>query len=171
VASIKIALFGNDPDGETDTNQTLSPNLQLLELLAQNGEAELAAELFHRVYSPRLENWRLSQLSTLQVIALWHDSQNPASPMLPKAQEQYQELFRQQVRAVHQQQGDLNKESALNRILLAWSASENRFRTMQSEIAEPNPGRSITSQYRSRIGGGWGSPLFGEFGLPMSDGW
>jgi len=170
VLAIKITLFGNDSTGEIDTNQALPERFRgnplFLELLAQNGEAELAAELFLRVYDPLRENWRLSQLSTLQVIALWHDSQNPVNLMLPKAQEQYQELFCQSVRAINHTQEDYNKESALNRLLLAWSASENRFRTMQAEIAGERESPGIASQYLARRRGGWESPLFGEFGLP-----
>jgi len=74
LTAIKITLFGNDPVREMDTNQALPERFRgnplFLELLAQNGEAELAAELFLRVYDPLREHWRLSQLSTLQVIAL-----------------------------------------------------------------------------------------------------
>jgi len=172
--AIKITLFGNDSMGEIDTSQAFLERFRgnplFLELLAQNGEAELAAALFLLIYDPRRENWRLSQLSTLQVIALWHDSQNPANLMLPKAQEQYQELFCQSVRAINHTQGDYNKESALNNLLLAWSASENRFRTMQAEIAGERESPGISSQYLARRRGGWESPLFGEFGLPTGGG-
>jgi len=86
--------------------------------------------------------------------------------MLPKAQEQYQEFFRQSVRAINHTQGDLDKESALNNLLLAWSASENRFRTMQAEIAGERESPGVAETYLIRRRGGHASPLFGEFGLP-----
>ncbi|MCL2742904.1 MAG: hypothetical protein FWE67_03540, partial [Planctomycetaceae bacterium] len=168
--AIKIDLFGNEPGKEIYANQKLSgnteSNLQLLEMLAQNGEAEFAAELFPRVYDVQHEYWRAGHVATIVVIALHHDSQNPKNPMLPKAQEQYQEYLRKLVRTVYQQQGELNKESALHNILLAWAAAENRIRSVQAQIAEKQASRSIADEYLTRRRGGYESPLFGEFELP-----
>ena len=75
-------------------------------------------------------------MTTLQIIALNHDSQNPKSPMLPKAQKQHREFFGKMIREVNDKREGYEKESALQQILFAWSHGEKRIHSARDEIAK-----------------------------------
>ena len=180
--SVKIAIFGNDPNEPVeivDTNQAvmqkLQSNIPLLEVLAQNGAPELAAQFFHRIYDhfasePSSDDYTYvmpKQLATLQIIALYHDRQNPENPMLPKAKEQYQDYFSQLIQAVGQHKKDgYYKESALQNALLGWVNSEKRIQAVQTEIENQTETSGIAEQHLLRRQLGYPNSL-SEFGNPF----
>ena len=141
--SIKIALFGNDPDepaGEVDPNPTvvqqLRGNIYQLEPLARSGGAELAHKLFQQTYEFVDDYAKPQQLATLQITALFYDNQHPDNPILPQAKEQYRESFGKMIRAVNSKKEGYEKESALQHILFGWVNCEMRIQAVRNEIAK-----------------------------------
>ena len=151
--AIQIALFGYDPD-EPTAKVVISqavferllkdvPNASLrLEILAKNGGSELAARLFLQICEQIASRpsdrdafdalpW---QLPSLQIIALYHDNQNPENLMLPKAKEYYHDFIGKVIRDVNNKNEGFEKQSSLHHILFVWMNGEKRIQTVQDEI-------------------------------------
>jgi hypothetical protein len=167
--AVKIALFGNGSEEEIDPRQPVFEWQYVLplEMLAKTGDAELAYEVFLQSYNRHSNKFVMSkQLATLQIIALYHDSQNPDNPMLPKAKEQYQKLFSEQIREVNNKKDGYEKESVLRNVLLGWVTSEKRIQAVQSELENQAETPGIAEQHIQRRQLGYGNSL-NEFGNPF----
>ena len=143
--SVQIARFGHDPDAPV---RKLDPykavllaigddyrNVEQLETLAKNGDAERATQLFFEVYPNLPDYGKPQQLATLPIIALYHDRQTPDHPMLPKSQEQYCDLFGQMIREVNDKKEAYEKGAELRELLHAWANGEKRIQAVRTEIA------------------------------------
>ena len=151
--AIQIALLGYDPN-EPTAKVVISqavferllkdvPNASLrLEILAKNGGSELAAKLFLQICEQIASRpsdrdafdalpWRLP---SLQIIALYHDNQNPENLMLPKAKEHYHDFIGKVIRDVNNKKEGYEKQASLHHILFVWMNGEKRIQTVQDEI-------------------------------------
>jgi tetratricopeptide (TPR) repeat protein len=165
VESINITLFGNDPNGNDDA-KPFSGHTSLLILLAQCGEGERAYELFLKTYELANSGMKPVILSTLPIIALYHDAQNPEKPMLPKAKEQYQQFYCTLVKEVNNEKEGYLRESALSNILYCWVSCEKGIQLVQEKINKQVETRGNAEEHRLRRQ--LGSPnSLNEYGNPL----
>ena len=156
-----IALLGNDPEKQTDPQNAWfarETNVHLFETLALCGEAALAYEMCLQFCNQHNDDYSMTlNFAMLQVIALYHDRQNPAVPLLPRGQEDYRRFFGVQMRA--------GIDSAGTK-LLYWSDGEKRIKSVQAVMENEVEPAGIADRHIQMRRLGYVTSLW-EFGNPF----
>ena len=158
--SVMIALLGNDPEKQADPKQARferNTNVPLFETLAQCGEAALAYEMFLQFCNRYHDDGMTRNFATLQVIALYHDRQHPAVPLLPRAQADYRRLFGVQM---------MTGIDSAGTKLLRWSEGEKRIKSVQAAMENEVAPAGIAERHIQRRRLGYANSL-AEFGNPF----